>query len=269
MKHSQLLLPFDRAIQTLAVALTILSASACSRAAVRENNPKTEAIIASPAVAVDQQILKARGDEPAWTLTIMQSGLTFEGDYGALKFNGPLVPSDPIDPNQYIARSDGKTIVVIVTNAVCLSSMTGMPFQANVTVTFGARSFKGCGGQPRDFLEGKRWRHIEVVGKDLGSKDLNVIFQHHEGSPLLVVGPCGRRVNSWVLSNEGLNLLMREPSGFAACSRQEKTSEKLLIEVLSRVTRFGVTPDWSIILIAGDKPVAVLSDPETIDSRWE
>jgi heat shock protein HslJ len=255
-------------MRVCALAITLCLLAACDRQSVSGKfDPAATPSVPSSTAATktDAILLKAGGDEPGWALTVLQSGVTFEGDYGALKFAGPLEPSSPPDPNQFVARANGQTLFAKLDGKVCRSSMTGMPFQSGVTVTLGARTFTGCGGEPQAFLTGKTWRGVEIVGKASAGKMPSLVFAQTEDFPVLLEGPCSQRVGIWRLTGESLTIKMDEAIATPVCDRADRESLSALTDLLSRVTRFDVAPDGTLLLIESDTSKIRLSDPEALD----
>jgi heat shock protein HslJ len=259
--------------QTVGLALIAMCATACSPPRDEGTfNPKA-AKSSTPVengVKTDALLLQAGGDEPGWALTVMESGIKFDGDYGDLKFEGPLELTRP-DPAQpkYTSQNKGQTLVADVVPGPCRSTMTGMPFQHNVTVTLGARTFKGCGGDPKNFLTGRRFENVSVAGHMGTGKMPSLVFQETEGSPLVVSGPCGRQTGSWQLTGEGLRFDMASVQAGITCSAADKASLTALTTALARVTLFDVTNEGAIVLLASDQRVVTLTQPVVVDTPLE
>jgi heat shock protein HslJ len=254
--------PFARG--TLALALWCTAACGPMPAA-QEPAAKEPA---APAKAEEEKpVLQANGDEPGWGLSVTKDKVSFLGDYGELRFDAPVEPADPAKPDHYVARKDGQTLVAKATKEICRSSMTGMPFPMTVSVTLGAKTYSGCGGDPAAFLTRKKWRDVAFVDGVLSGTLPSVVFQEGEGTPLIFEGPCGRQVGSWRLSGEGLTL--SPGRGRTSCSREDKASLAELDAILRRNARFDIAPDGSILLIAGNMPVVRLANPEVINGQKE
>jgi heat shock protein HslJ len=254
-----------------ASAVAICFAVACNPqvSGKLDSAAKPTAVAASPAVKVDWILLKAGGDKGSWTLTVLESGATFEGDYGALKFKGPLEPADPLNPTRLVARNNEETLVVEVTDTKCHSPVTAMPFQVGVSVTLGTRTFTGCGGDPSNFLTGVRWRGVDVYSYTEVGKMPTIAFDEGPGFPFVMNGPCGRQVLAWKLTDEGLSFEVGNREFAVTCFRKDKTDLLTLTKALERVTRFDVAADGAILLIARDLPVIRLSNPLSVDTRLE
>ena len=107
---------------------------------------------------------RASGTTPDWNLQIDRSLIRYVGDRGQTR----IVAPDPVArPSFNGMRYVTTRITVDVTYARCIDAR-GQAFHDRVTVTYGRRTVRGCGGErlaPPLALTGTRWMIASLDGR--------------------------------------------------------------------------------------------------------
>lgn len=192
---------------------------------------------------------EARGNEPGWHLALTDSRLSLVADYGERRVDRPAPVPEPVEGGRRF-RAPGSggadAVTVTVREGPCADDMTGMPHPHRVEVRLDGRTLRGCGGDPRALLAGRRWRvtGMPVAGKarnmDAGA---NTLRFRRDGR---VIGrAAGRRyAGTYTLTPATLRLSGLAAAGNGAAPR--------LLRLLADVRRFGIADDGALILHTGD-----------------
>ncbi len=96
---------------------------------------------ADPAVA---PLFRGVGQEPGWIVRIYEDEIVYEADYGERTVRVPTPDAEETeDGRRYVT---GQLTVEIVDDE-CADTMSGARYSAQVTITEGERSVRGCGGE--------------------------------------------------------------------------------------------------------------------------
>jgi heat shock protein HslJ/membrane-bound inhibitor of C-type lysozyme len=190
----------------------------------------------------------AGGSEPGWRLDLA-------GGKAELRLlDGAAVGADHAAPE---AIAGGRRIAfgdraAEITDAICRDGATGMPHPHSVAVTGGETALRGCGGAPGELLGGLTWAVVALNGQpvpDGVAPDLRF-----EGETVAGNSGCNRFTGGFRLSGEGLTLGPLAMTRMA-CPEPQSATEQAMTAALAAVTRFDVTDDGGLILLAGDTPV--------------
>ncbi|HWH22355.1 MAG TPA: hypothetical protein VNT25_03555 [Allosphingosinicella sp.] len=107
------------------------------------------AACAYPAVtteAPNQEIYRALGQEPGWTLLIANGRIEYNGDYGETKIVVPRPdPRTTFNGHRY----ETTRLTVDVTHGRCNDVMSGHGYSDQVMVIADGKTVRGCGGERR------------------------------------------------------------------------------------------------------------------------
>ena len=105
-------------------------------------------LLAVPAGAMAEEVLRARGQEPSWEMRIEGGRLSFSAPGLGLSFEADSITRKTADGrSRLVARNNQAELTVDEIDRMCADSMTGMPFPAGVEITLAGRQFSGCGGE--------------------------------------------------------------------------------------------------------------------------
>jgi heat shock protein HslJ len=196
---------------------------------------------------------RARGNEPGWSLTLDDNTMTLVTDHGSAS---RVMPTPPVQSTaagrRYATESDGKDVVVTISDRPCADNMSGMPFPANVVVQLDGRELSGCGGEPVSLLTGNEWVVEDIDGKwiiDNSRASLNF------GDDGRVYGraSCNTYSATFTLTGEGLTVANAVTTD-KACATSLMQQEARFLETLQRVQRFEIGPTGELILHGPEGP---------------
>ena len=206
-----------------------------------------------PAIPDDLLPLKARGQEPGWslTLTAQQASLNLPGAAPVVQpLPSPQVRSDALK----FALQDGTDVVL--RNAICHDTMTGMPYPYGVIVSQKSRRLLGCAGEPLQLLTGGSW-HVQQVGHTAVPQGVDVSLLFDKSGQVSGRAGCNRYFGPFKLDGEGLRL---GPLGatMMACAPDLDILERQMLKALAEVVRFDVRDDGTLTLhtVNGDTVLA-------------
>lgn len=199
----------------------------------------------APAVPVPLDTFSASGNEPGWTLRISGAMIQLSLDYGTREVEAPLPSPQPEDgATRYVL--DDRGISVTIRDEVCHDDMTGMPHPARVVVETAERRLRGCGGDPRDLLEGGEWSVTAVDDQPL-PEDVNVTMEFLDDDRIAGSSGCNRFMGSYTLTGEGLSFGALAGT-MMACQEQQMEIEQRVLGVLRDVVRFEA-PEPGILVL--------------------
>ncbi len=208
-------------------------------------------ILSAPAVAQTLP-LTARGNEPGWVLTLADQGATLSLEGGGVQdWPLPAATTDGAEALYTLAPE----VTVRLSPGLCHDSMTGMPYPLAVTVTQDKGALAGCGGDPAALLAGE-WRLTALTGQDLPA-GLQATLLVKDGMASGQSG-CNRYTGTMALTGEGLTFGPLAGTRMM-CAAPVMTVEAAYLAALARVTRFDITDDGGLILLAGEDEVARLA----------
>lgn len=199
----------------------------------------------------DAPPLRARGNEPAWSLDI-DASLRFES--GRLHVAGPATPLRVDgERRRYAAalrdRAIPVTVEVVAVPGVCRDSMSGMPHPLRVEVAVDGRRFDGCGGEPAALLRGGEWTVAELAGERVEAAAPTLSFG--EDGRLGGRASCNAYSATYALTGETL-AVGRAAVTRMACPPPRMAQEARFLELLQGVRRFDIADDGSLVLIGDD-----------------
>jgi uncharacterized membrane protein len=95
----------------------------------------------------DDEVLRARGNEPFWTLVVRPSSIVFERPGETPRRFPAVTPLTTGATRVFDARAAAERIVVRVTEQRCMDGMSGERFPFTVEVTTGESTVRGCGAE--------------------------------------------------------------------------------------------------------------------------
>lgn len=207
--------------------------------------------IAAFGSAASAESLVARGNEPFWRLEIGADALTFE-PMGEPAVKAPIETRSVVDGHPRIVAGG---IEVTVIEKLCADTMTGMAFPVGVEVSYGGKSFKGCGGDTMTAIEGG-WRIIRLQG-DMPPEGMILTIEFGRDGQVGGNSGCNRFGGSFTMTGEGLTLGPLRATRMACPPAQMETEQRVL-DLLRKVTRVTPGENAQLMLMAGDEPALVL-----------
>ena len=201
--------------------------------------------------APSQTLLRARGNEPGWNLTIGDAEIVLLTDYGANRSTFPKpAPEASGDATRYVVADANLTITLL--ERPCADTMSGMFYPLTVTVERPEGVLSGCGGEPASLLLGPE-RVVESIdgARLIGDSRATIAFQ--EGGRVDGLASCNRYTATYELSGEALSIT-GAASTMMACEPSLMEQERRFLDALAAVTRFEIAPDGALVLVAGDRP---------------
>lgn len=189
--------------------------------------------------------LRARGNEPFWSLELSDRALVFRTVDSRLEGPAPAVRSGA-GVRRYAGTLQGKPVAVTVTAGRCNDSMTGMPHPARAEVEFDGRTWRGCGGEPAQLLLGE-WIVTDIGGRALvdGSR---ATLAFGENGHLSGSASCNRYTTSYELTGEGLTV-GQTAGTMMACEPPLMEQEQRYLDILQQVQRFEIGDAGELVLI--------------------
>ncbi|MCI1192968.1 META domain-containing protein [Calidifontimicrobium sp. SYSU G02091] len=193
----------------------------------------------------------ARGHEPSWRLDVDARRLVLELDVGRRRIEVPAPPAQPLrDGWRQVTTTRDGPLAVTVRERVCADVATGMPHPLQVSVSLGARTYSGCGGDPRELLVGDEWRVERLDGRAPVDRSRITLRFGNDGR-LTGSASCNRFSAPWQLHGEGLRIGPAVATRMA-CPPPLMDQEDRFLRLLERVTRFEIAADGALVLVAGD-----------------
>jgi heat shock protein HslJ len=204
---------------------------------------------------------RASGNEPFWALAY---------DGWQVTLSEPGRPDQVLNAQITNSTSHGQTlsategavaITAQVNDALCVDTMTGMPYPQQVTLRTAGGTQHGCGGDPARLLQGVRWQ-ITQIGSQAVPAGITASLVFLPDGRLAGSTGCNRVSGSYQLSGEGLAI-----SGLAgtrmACADNAMAIESRLNAVLPAVRGFAIESGNHLVLETSDtrvtaRPVAAL-----------
>lgn len=190
--------------------------------------------------------LTARGNEPAWTLSLDQR-LRFTADGRVVEGRTPAGQM-----REGVRVQDGALtghhVTVEVRGNVCRDSMSGMPHPYAVQVRVDERVFRGCGGRPVDLLVGREWVVDDIGGAAILERS-RVTLRFGEDGPVGGRSSCNIFTGNYTLTGESLRLGPAATTRMA-CAPALMAQEQRFLAILQDVQRFDVDAAGALLLIA-------------------
>jgi heat shock protein HslJ len=197
--------------------------------------------------------LRARGNEPGWSLEMNQRFIALVTDYGEKRQVMPR-PEAMVAGNRstWTASASGVPVVITVVDSLCRDDMSGMTYPSVVSVREAERMLHGCGGDPASVLQGEEW-----IVEDI---DRRGIIDNSRAS--LAFGPdgqlsgrasCNSYRATYTLTGEGLGIAGVITTR-KACAPSLMDQEARFLAALSAVQRFDIGPTGELILYGPEGP---------------
>ncbi|ABM61859.1 META domain-containing protein [Halorhodospira halophila] len=195
----------------------------------------------APGLGTVDQSFVARGQEPGWMLRMDGEQLRLLADYGQVEVTAEQPAPETTDAGQrYTAETDdGRSLEVVVEQALCADLATGMPHPYRVHYQLDGEGHRGCGGDPHALLTDGGWQIVAVDGQ---SPETVVTLSFDCEGRVHGQAPCNRYLGGYRLTGERIVF-----SGLAAtrmaCSDADLTeAEQRYLGVLADV-HFLYMPD--------------------------
>lgn len=198
---------------------------------------------------------RAMGNEPSWVLTRTPQTLTLVTEMGARTVSAQTPKPHRLSARtvRYAASAQGRPLRVTVVRRVCADTMSGMPHPETVTVRFGGRTYKGCGGEPASLLAGDAWRVVKV-GDTAVKPPAQVTMRFGADGRVAGKGGCNQYNAAFVLTGEGLTF-EKGLSTMMACEQALMDLERDFLARLEKVARFSMTDERHLVLHTADGSV--------------
>ncbi len=191
-----------------------------------------------------------RGNEPSWHVQITEAGLSFRRLGGETFTISPTPEARIADGvKTYRATVDGQSFSMMIADALCVDTMSGMPHPNTVTVLRVDQKLSGCGGDPSSLLHGQ-WSLRQIDGKAIVA-DAQPTLAFGSDGRVSGDGSCNRFFGSYVLTGEGLSFSGLGTSRMA-CAQPILDQESSFMQILGAVIRFDIGSDGSLVLHGSD-----------------
>ncbi|WP_159952488.1 META domain-containing protein [Rhizobium sp. 18065] len=210
-------------------------------------------LAASDGAAKPELPLTARGNEPGWIATLDGGRISFRTVDDGTTVEGAL-PEPTAKGETWHYAADTIDLAVGITPVVCRDTMTGMPSPLTVTVTTGAKTFNGCGGEPVSLLAGPAWR-VTRIGDAAVPEDVYVSLEF-DATKTSVFGSsgCNRYFGGFTLTGEGFSFQRGMAGSMMACEEHKSQIEASFLSAMEKIDRFDIDADGGLVLISSDSP---------------
>jgi len=206
-------------------------------------------MVSAAEVPKPEQPFIARGHEPGWILRIVDSTMTYIGNYGEDTVSATVASfSTSGDVTTYTTAPTFK-LTATVRDATCADGATGMPHPYTVTVNHDTSTVTGCGGEPSSLLIGEAWTVTEIAG--VATTDRRPTMTFSLDGKVGGTSSCNRYSAPYRLAGEGLTF-GPAISTKMACQGPVMDQETKFLLLLARVARFEITADGALRLLADD-----------------
>lgn len=192
--------------------------------------------------------LKARGNEPGWSLEIAGDMLKLVSDYGQSRVETPAEKS--VNGAVTVWRAADKDLTVTWENSLCADDATGMPHPARVTVDHAGKTLKGCGGDPKTLLTGGEWI-VEDINNGGVIDNSRASLKFDEEGRVAGMSSCNSYGAEYTLTGEGLSI-GRAAATLRACAPALMDQERKFFDTLSKVSAFSIDETGALVLTAPD-----------------
>ncbi len=239
----------DRRKRGLAI-LALMACVALSETAQAQGTP-------SPASAA---AWRAGGNEPSWSLTRSADRFTLATDMGAKTVSAAVPKPVRVDAvtTRYAAVADGRPLRVTVARTLCADTMSGMPHPEQVTVRFGKRTYRGCGGDPASLLKGDAWRVTKIGDRPVPPRT-QVTMRFDADGRVSGKGGCNQYSAGVSLTGEGLSF-QKGLSTMMACESAQMETERAFLDALETIIRFSMVDERHLVLHAADGRTTIAAE---------
>lgn len=191
---------------------------------------------------------RAGGNEPGWHLEMGTRTLFATAD-GTTRIDALTPAAESTATFRRYAVTP--TLQVTIANRLCVDTMSSMPRPNSVTVLLDGRELHGCGGDPAILLQGGEWGVVDIAGAGVVDGSRATLHFGADGQ-LAGSGSCNRYSGSYTLTGEGLRVSSKTAMTMMACVPELMQQESRLLQLLSQVQRFRISPDGALILETND-----------------
>jgi len=194
--------------------------------------------------------LTARGNEPGWHVVVSDKAISFRALEGETFTIEPVPqPTTTNGTDVYTATVDGRHFTLTIAEAVCVDTMTGMPYPKTATVMMDDRKLAGCAGEPADLLHGD-WPVEMIAGSAIVAGSQPTLAFDQDGS-IHGNGSCNRFLGKFTLNGEGLTI-SETGASMMMCDQPLMDQERNLLAALEAVRRFEVASTGQLRLLGKD-----------------
>jgi heat shock protein HslJ len=198
------------------------------------------------------QPIRARGNEPGWTLEISDGNLRLTTDYGAATLEAS-VGEPRFEGGAFLYETAEATIRLAP--GLCRDDMTGMPYPETAEVRLGSRRLTGCGGEPSALLQGE-WIVEDIGGA--GIVESSRITLAFDGSALGGEASCNRYATSFVIGGEGVSVGQIAATK-RMCPEVLMEQELRFFRALDKVGRFDIDQTGALLLFDPASPEPIIT----------
>jgi heat shock protein HslJ/membrane-bound inhibitor of C-type lysozyme len=188
---------------------------------------------------------KASGNEPFWSVA-------FDGWDATLTQPGkaPLTQDAQISDTRtkgqtLVAGSGANMLKLTAEEALCVDTMSGMPYPQQAELQYQSNTWQGCGGDPNRLLQGVTWGVAQLNGHEINAQTRPEI--HFMPNNRIAGGTgCNRFFGEYILTGEGMQI-KGLGSTRMACSEKLMTQENTFLGQLQDVN--GISFDTVDTLI--------------------
>ena len=200
-------------------------------------------------VELSVQPFVARGHEPGWILRIVDSTMTYIGNYGGDTVTAPVASLSTNGNVTTYETAPTVKLTAIVKAETCADGATGMPHPFTVTVKHDTATVNGCGGEPSSLLMGETWTVTEIAGVATVGTQPTMTFTI--AGTTAGTSSCNRYSAPYRLAGEGLTF-GPAISTKMACPQPAMDQETRFLQILGRVARFEIMADGALRLLTDD-----------------
>lgn len=194
---------------------------------------------------------RATGNEPGWRLDITEDSMTLLLDYGQSRVVAATPPVQMMgDRRRYGATTSEGSLTAIISDSICMDTMTGMPHPNAVTVESRGSTLHGCGGDPAALLRGPEWVVEDLEGGAVVDRS-RMTLRFGDDGRISGRASCNSYFGTYTLTGERL-VVSRIGATKMACAPALMTQESKFLDVLGNVHHFSLSPDGALILHTAD-----------------
>lgn len=230
-------------------ACCVLFAVACQRGSAGNVDSVALSVPVPPNVAAARQPFVARGHEPGWVLRIVDSTMTYIGNYGGDTVRARVASVSTSGAISTYTTEPTFKLIATVRDETCADGATGMPHPYAVTVMHDTSTVNGCGGEPSSLLIGQPWMVTEIGGVPASQQQPTMTFTL--AGQVSGTTSCNRYSAPYRLGGEGLSF-GPAISTKMACQQPLMEQETRFLQLIARVARFEITAEKALRLVADD-----------------
>lgn len=188
----------------------------------------------------------AGGNEPFWRVSLAQDQLTFDEPGKTSQAVPYQVQSrQPLGLTLTAELANGP-VTLAVERQLCRDSMTGMPHPYQVELNRNGRTLAGCGGDPRQLLQGVEWVVESIDGEGMVD-DTRATINFLADDRIAGRASCNRFMGGYEVTGEGLGI-SRLASTMMACQPEVLAQERRFMGSLEQVRSADFNADGALVL---------------------